>query len=176
MKTTDWKHITELVGITAIVASLIFVGLQLKQSQEIAVGDQYQARADAALEFYLAQMQDKISLETRGRVIVESAAAVNAPDALVVALESNSPEELASRFFFYRSNITMFDNYHFQYQSGFLSEEAWQAFRTRLKGVFANPVSAAFYNQQPTDFRESFQEVCAELLAELDAEMGARAN
>jgi len=33
-----WKDTLELVGITAIVASLIFVGLQLRQDQEIAVG------------------------------------------------------------------------------------------------------------------------------------------
>ena len=90
MKTTDWKHVTELVGITAIVASLIFVGLQLKQSQEIAVGDQYQARADAALEFYLAQMQDEISLETRGRVIADSATAISASSVNLSATFSNS--------------------------------------------------------------------------------------
>lgn len=36
MKMTNWKDIAELVGITAIVASLIFVGLQLRQEQVIA--------------------------------------------------------------------------------------------------------------------------------------------
>ncbi len=35
MKTRDWKDAAELVGIAAIVASLIFVGLQMKQAQEI---------------------------------------------------------------------------------------------------------------------------------------------
>jgi hypothetical protein len=32
----DWKSFAELPGITAVVASLIFVGLQLKQAQAIA--------------------------------------------------------------------------------------------------------------------------------------------
>jgi len=41
LKPTNWKDIAELIGITAIVASLIFVGLQLKQSQEIAMAAQY---------------------------------------------------------------------------------------------------------------------------------------
>ena len=36
MKTRDWKDAAELIGIAAIVASLIFVGLQMKQAQEIA--------------------------------------------------------------------------------------------------------------------------------------------
>ena len=34
-----WKDIAELVGIVAIVASLIFVGLQMQQDQRIAVGE-----------------------------------------------------------------------------------------------------------------------------------------
>ena len=36
MKSRDWKDIAELIGIAAIVASLIFVGLQMKQAQDIA--------------------------------------------------------------------------------------------------------------------------------------------
>lgn len=41
----DWKGTAELIGIAAIVASLIFVGLQMRQDQEIA---QAQAFVDAA--------------------------------------------------------------------------------------------------------------------------------
>lgn len=37
------KEVAELVGLAAIVASLIFVGLQLKQSQDIALATQYRA-------------------------------------------------------------------------------------------------------------------------------------
>ena len=41
MKNTNWKDIAELSGIAAIVASLIFVGLQIQQDQEIAITDTY---------------------------------------------------------------------------------------------------------------------------------------
>lgn len=37
MKNFSWKTFAELVGIAAIVASLIFVGFQMKQSQDIAL-------------------------------------------------------------------------------------------------------------------------------------------
>jgi len=40
MKPTSWKDIAELLGIAAIVASLIFVGLELRQSQRIAYAEQ----------------------------------------------------------------------------------------------------------------------------------------
>jgi hypothetical protein len=39
LKTTSWKDIAELIGIAAIVASLIFVGYQLKQSEQIGISD-----------------------------------------------------------------------------------------------------------------------------------------
>ena len=116
-------------------------------------------------------MQNQNSLVMRGQIIAKDVAAGRALDAIKNALESEGPEMLASRYFFYRANITMFDNYHFQYQQGFLSEEAWQSFRVRLKGLFTNAITAAFYSGQPEDFRQSFQDICAEIFAELDAEM-----
>ena len=36
MKVTNWKDIAELIGIAAIVASLIFVGVQMRQDRQIA--------------------------------------------------------------------------------------------------------------------------------------------
>jgi hypothetical protein len=39
LKTTDWKSIVEFLGITAIVASLIFVGLEMRQARQIAMAD-----------------------------------------------------------------------------------------------------------------------------------------
>ena len=39
MKSIGWKDGVELVGIVAIVASLIFVGLEMRQSQQIALSE-----------------------------------------------------------------------------------------------------------------------------------------
>jgi hypothetical protein len=41
LTTANWKTSAELIGMTAIVASLIFVGLQLRQEQAIAIVDTY---------------------------------------------------------------------------------------------------------------------------------------
>jgi hypothetical protein len=40
MKANNWKDTAELLGIAAITASLIFVGLELRQSQRIAYAEQ----------------------------------------------------------------------------------------------------------------------------------------
>ena len=36
MDRANWKHIAEIIGIAAIVASLVFVGLQIRQAEEVA--------------------------------------------------------------------------------------------------------------------------------------------
>ena len=52
MKNASWKDIAEVFGFAAIVASLIFVGLELRQSQRIAVAAQYQVRTGFNLDFF----------------------------------------------------------------------------------------------------------------------------
>jgi hypothetical protein len=46
VKYPSWREIAELIGVTAIVASLIFVGLQLQQDRMIGLADSVSARAE----------------------------------------------------------------------------------------------------------------------------------
>jgi hypothetical protein len=50
MQKTNWKYFAELVGIAAIVASLIFVGAELRQSRAIAIGEGNLANAEIQIE------------------------------------------------------------------------------------------------------------------------------
>ena len=52
LKTTDWKGIAEIVGIGAIVASLVFVGLQLQQSQTIAFSERQQEQSEREIAIH----------------------------------------------------------------------------------------------------------------------------
>ena len=45
MKNVTWRELVEVVGVLSIVASLIFVGLELRQAQQIAVIDSSATRA-----------------------------------------------------------------------------------------------------------------------------------
>ena len=56
MPRANWKEIAELLGIAAIVASLIFVGVQLRQEQLIARTEMASVSAEIKL-----QINDKIS-------------------------------------------------------------------------------------------------------------------
>ena len=174
MKTNNWKDIAELVGIAAIVASLVFVGLQMRQSQGIAIANQYQNRADTALEWYLARAESPQLFAATTSRIADNAALGNYPKVIQDAVKGKGAEFVAVNYLEYRSNLTMFDNYHFQYEQGFLTDEAWQAFRVRLKAELANKLTAGWYLDQNSHWRQTFRELCSELLAELEVEATGR--
>jgi hypothetical protein len=171
MKKTTWRETAELIGIIAIVASLIFVGLQLRQSQEIAIADQYQSRADTAVQWYSARAQSPQLFEATVKRISETAAAGGYDQIILNALEEQGAEAVATAYLEYRSNMTMLDNYHFQYENGFLTEDAWRAYRERLKAILAVELNAALYLDQENRWRISFQELCAKLIAENKTEL-----
>ena len=50
MKPGNWKDTAELIGIAAIVASLVFVGLQMMQARDIAISDGNLANAANKIE------------------------------------------------------------------------------------------------------------------------------
>ena len=86
MQSTSWKDIVELVGIVAIVGSLIFVGLQMRQAQEIAIADGYsalQSHAYARSELISANA-DLVAKANRGEELSE--AEVFALDGFVTAI------------------------------------------------------------------------------------------
>ena len=51
MKISDWRQIAELIGIVAIVASLIFVGLQIRQEHTIALAQNAADFDDTMIEY-----------------------------------------------------------------------------------------------------------------------------
>ncbi len=66
-KLNDWMQV---VGIFAVVASLVFVGLQMMQDREIALAGQYQERSATAVEYWNGLAQSEYDLRTIGNNII----------------------------------------------------------------------------------------------------------
>ena len=69
MKPIDWRTSAELVGLAAIVVSLIFVGFELRQSQKIALAAQYQARTESGREFFYQSLASDYRIDDAVREI-----------------------------------------------------------------------------------------------------------
>ena len=166
VKLNDWL---QLVGIAAIVASLIFVGLQLKQTQEIAIAAQYQARSTHVDGNVGDVLQSAPGMRVVGRNILEDIQSSNDIPANLKAWALDQPvDELAYRGLTAYRSLKGRDNLYFQYQSGFLTEEAWYALRVEFKRELHDPRlwTRILYENDPETWRESFQALINELLNE----------
>jgi hypothetical protein len=97
MRSPDWKETAELIGLFAILASLIFVAMQLQQQEKM------------------------LSLEMRNSMVSNLVAVneqiIDHPDTWV---RGNTGEELdATEFVIYESLLTNLNDYYFQLYSTF---------------------------------------------------------
>ena len=170
MNSTNWKDIAELVGIAAIVASLVFVGLELRQSHQIAIAAEYQERATSVIDQYNAQIQSDAALSVVGQPLYEAVKSADFPDEYRHLYEGYTVEQLGFETIRTLNALTAFDNIYFQYQSGFISDESWQAFRYRLRRMFESPITRRAFEEDPNWYRASYRQLCREIITEIDSD------
>ena len=139
----------QVVGMFGVIASLLFVGLQLKQTQQIALSNTYQARSAASVEALVAAIGSPEFLSASAKVYAGK------PNELTM-------QEVVAWEYFLGADMTLFENNHQQYEMGFLSEEHWQRSLAELKCKFELPL-----NRQMMEnwfYRESFNNVIDEII------------
>jgi hypothetical protein len=151
-KINDWMQV---LGIFAVVASLVFVGLQMKQSHEIALAVQYHERTVLAVDYVLAQHEHG-NFGTWATWCGQE-------------FSQDTPERAGHDCINAHAALQIHDNHYFQYQSGFLDEESWRARRKSLKSVLAFPIFREAL-KSPLPLRSSFVALCNDLIAEIDGE------
>lgn len=155
--TLNSKGLVEAIGMAAIVASLIFVGLQLKQSQEIAIAGQYQERTATALEFWNTASQDDWFVQGVGQ------RELDLHGEILTIFPNTTAEEIGRLYVLQMKSIVVLDNHFFQFQSGFMTDEAWFLQRNTLKTMVAAPNFYHFMQKHESRFRASFLELCYQL-------------
>ena len=124
MKHTSWKDIAELLGIAAIVASLIFVGLQMKQTHEIAISASFQSRAETMAAISIATTQSPELLSALVKLEVQSE-----------SREEFTNVEQRALCSWIQSFTWMLENSLIQYNAGFLPEDHWLRAKAIVKSV-----------------------------------------
>lgn len=116
----------EFVGAIAVIATLVYLAVQIRQntrsldaSQRLALAQTYQMRSDA-LQTMLVQAA---SSEIGG--IISKASAAGYPEK-TTALDCLTPVEWSRFRQWHIAQQAHWDNMHFQYQQGFLDEEYYQ--------------------------------------------------
>ena len=117
MNQTNWKDIAELVGIAAIVASLIALTMELRQTQSALAAATYQARAldTIAGDRFLIESEYLLPLLAKTNDGRDSD-----------AIEGLSQVDRVRLRAYFRAEIADIDNEYYQYKNGFLDEGFFQ--------------------------------------------------
>ena len=155
-KINDWMQV---IGIFSVVASLVFVGLQMQQDRKIALAGQYQDRSAVAVELWNGMAQSEYDIRLLGETAVASSWWAEALG------DSMTPQEAGTAIVSARRSLAVLDNHHYQYELDFYDEETWQSFRGHLQDFLSrNPVARAIVRNQPEIFRPTFLAVCEQIV------------
>lgn len=158
MKSAKYNDWLQIFGLFGVMASLIFVGLQLKLDREFALSTATQTRTETTIQNIMGSASNPI--------LASAIDKIESGDS-----ESLLPSERRTLRLMGSAALFNLENVHFQYQNGFVPEERWVGSRQTLKGILRIPyLSRASYEGNPGAWRASFQEVVNELLAEIDSE------
>lgn len=145
-KLNDWLQI---VGLFGVIGSLIFVGLQLKQTQDIALSDTYQNRTATTIDMNAAALSSPEFLAGLSKIYMGKSDELTMPEAVAVE-------------WYIGTNLTVLENNHLQFQQGFLSQEHWQRNLKELECMFTVPLFREIGNGW--DFRETFANLISDVM------------
>ena len=137
----------QIVGMFGVIASLLFVGLQMKQSHEIARSATYQARSQMAVDQFLAASGNPQFTSATAKLYSGE-------------FDTITPEELVALEYDFAANVVIWENQYYQFESGFFPEEHWLKNFKDMKCMFSSPIHQGLL--EGWDFRPSFQKILDE--------------
>ena len=119
----------QLLGMLGVLGGLVFVGLEMRQSQQIAIGGQVQARNEAFLNLYLSMLGE----EKIGRSLTASGylAPLRDPTEL-------SEDEYDVWFTIKSWQVMSLQNAYQQYEMGLLPTSVWEQVDFRIREQYSD--------------------------------------
>lgn len=155
MKTIKLRDWLEIIGIFSVVGSLIFVGLQMKQTKEISISQAYQARASIVVDWTIAQASNPMALSANRK-------------AREGKMEEITSEEYDASRWLHISLYNVFDNAHYQYINGYVPEKLWVQVRANIKEIMENPLAREIFFSLISRARPTFRTTLVEIADEID--------
>ena len=156
-KLNDW---IQVIGIFALVSSLIFVGLQIKQTSDIALSQVSQARASNAAETIMTMASNEHAMSA----FVKGYAGQD---------DSITEAEALAGYYSVVAILYLWENNYYQYQLGFMPEDQWRDVRETVKTVMkGNSFFRSAIRRRSTSLRPSMREMLDEIDAEVRKELG----
>ena len=157
----SFTGLTNFLGVVGVIGSLIFVGLELRQSQKIALGNQIQERANMQANFILANLEGSEA----GRQLL-------AMQRKGLILNLVDPHSLNGKLYeafnlIQQWRVSSIENVFQQYQLGLLPDDVWSQVEGRLLQMYSNCELRVYFNALIPSLKEyltTLPQDCAELI------------
>ena len=150
MNSTNWKELAEIVGIAAIILSLLLVAYELRQSTAIATSQAVFDLNSVLDESYRARAQDEDLDELIARGHADP--------------ESLSVRERSQFYAWLRADMNIKEATWFYWDRGIIPREETDGIRNSICSRVASPGGREYWHNQQqffsTGFRETIDEWC----------------
>ena len=158
-----YRIIVELTSVVAIILSLVFLALEVKQSNQLAKAEIRQALNVTDMEVYKVQMEEDI--------IAKALYKINKN----IPIDDYEEYQLNE---FQRFNFRDFDNSFYQYRIGLFDENVWFAYRRIIKSLLTENYIMLMWGNSNQSFSIEFQDEVNNILKEIkdDVALGLKEN
>ena len=159
----NYRIIVELTSVVAIILSLVFLALEVKQSNQLAKAEIRQALNVTDMEVYKVQMEEDI--------IAKALYKINKN----IPIDDYEEYQLNE---FQRFNFRDFDNSFYQYRIGLFDENVWFAYRRIIKSLLTENYIMLMWGNSNQSFSIEFQDEVNNILKEIkdDVALGLKEN
>ena len=159
----NYRIIVELTSVVAIILSLMFLALEVKQSNQLAKAEIRQALNVTDMEVYKVQMEEDIIAKALYKINK------NLP------IDDYEEYQLNE---FQKFNFRDFDNSFYQYRIGLFDENVWFAYRRIIKSLLTENYIMLMWRNSNQSFSIEFQDEVSNIIKEIkdDVAFGLKEN
>ena len=158
-----YRIIVELTSVVAIILSLVFLALEVKQSNQLAKAEIRQALNVTDMEVYKVQMEEDIIAKALYKINK------NLP------IDDYEEYQLNE---FQKFNFRDFDSSFYQYRIGLFDKNVWFAYRRIIKSLLTENYIMIMWGNSNQSFSIEFQDEVNNIIKEIkdDIAFGLKEN
>ena len=145
MSLEEFANVGEILGAAGVIASLIFVGWQIKTNTRITRLNMYEQNARSLFAFLNAALTDSASFSL----------AVSSTDEKFADLTDEQ------KVYLFAINLGLFKNFELvfqQYRQGIMDKESWEAWSNYIRMEFHEPGTRTWWSVRRTAFIPEFRD------------------
>ena len=137
------RFVVEIISVIAIILSLVFLGLEVNQSNILAKASIRQSLNETDMDVYEMRMDKEAIIRAHYK------------------MDNNLPLDEYEQYMiiqFQTFNFRDFDNSYYQYRIGLFDENNWQAYRRIIKNLIEDKYVKIMLETNISDFSKEFQD------------------